>query len=362
MCYNSFNVKKFLIVLTVLVGSILLWNYAKTQPVSESLVKKPQAQSIQVITPQKVSKQYIFIPYWSFTQTIVTDSKDSLIYFGIGVNQKGLEIKDRGYTAIPSFIRLTPNASERILAVRMTDKTVNAAILKDPAIQEKIVTGAVDLARQHGFDGVLLDYETSAFAFESTTTNITSFHKLFAGKVRAQNLLFYVTLYGDTYFQSRPFDIKQIGLISDKVIVMAYDFSKSRGNPGPNFPLSGHEQYGYDFEKMVDDFQKDVDNQKLVITMGYFGYDWRIDAKGESITSGVPLSTNEIKKEFIDDCKYEDCNLERVGTTLEPSIKYKNGSANHIIWFEDEQSVDKKTEFLESKGILEIASWAYSYY
>jgi len=355
-------VKKLLIVLAVIVGSICLYWYARPEKTKQAEVKLPEIVSPTPIS-QKISKNYVFVPYWTFTKNIVEDSKAALIYFGVGANEKGIEIGDQGYSKLKTFINLTPNADERILAVRMLDKNINAKIIKDPTLQEQLITDAIKIAKENNFNGILLDYETSAFGFDSTTNNITAFYKLFSERVGAQNMAFYVTLYGDTYFQSRPFDVKKIGQMADKVIIMAYDFSKSRGNPGPNFPLTDTNSYGYDFRKMIEDFQKDVDNQKMVITFGYFGYDWRVDGKGQSLTNGVPLSTNEIEKEFVDKCKYENCNVIRSAGTSEPSIKYTDESdEEHIIWFEDAISVEKKKEFLRTKGILEIASWAYSYY
>lgn len=355
--------KKIGLLTAIIIGCIVLWNYAKPEKITRTIKNIGDQVSSKQIEPQKEKKSFVFIPYWSFTKNIVTDSNDSLIYFGIGVNENGIEPDDDGYKKLDSFVELTPNASEKILAVRMTDKNINASILKNLSVQEKIASSAVSLAMKKGFDGVLLDYETSAFGFDTTTNNIASFFELFEGKVKKSNLLFYVTLYGDTYFRARPYDVKRIGSISDKVVIMAYDFSKSRSNPGPNFPLYDTSAYGYDFGKMVDDFQKDVDNSKLVIALGYFGYDWRVDSDGNAVASGIPLSSLEIKKEFIDDCQYDNCSFNRSPKSFEPSIIYKDDSGdNHVVWFEDAQSADKKKEFLKEKGILQTASWAYSYY
>lgn len=354
--------KKLLLLFVIIFGSILLYFYAKPAPIKK-VENITQITPTPEIIPQKKEVKYIFVPYWSFTKNIVEDSEASLIYFGLGVNDKGLEKEDQGYKKMKGFLTLTPNARERILTIRMTDKTINAKVIKDVSLQQKIIAEAIEIALDSKFDGILLDYETSAFAFDSTTNNISVFQKLFAEKVKEKNLIFYTAIYGDTYFQSRPFDVKKIGNASDKVIVMAYDFSKSRGNPGPNFPLFDNRIYGYSFEKMVGDFQKDVDNQKLIVAMGYFGYDWRVNEIGESVTTGVPLSTNEINNEFVEKCKYKKCVLTRDEKSLEPSVSYEDeGGEGHIIWFEDKVSVDKKIEFLKSKGILETASWAYSYY
>lgn len=355
--------KKVLILLSIVVGSFFLWNYAKPEEIEKTLKTIEESVSAPKIIPQGKIKEYIFVPYWSFDKSFVTDSSYSLIYFGLGVDENGILEDDQGYKKMKSFVSLTPSSDERILAVRMTDKFINAQVIKDVAVQEKIASTAVELALENDFDGVLLDYETSAFGFESTTKNISSFYSLVSEKVKSSNLLFYVTLYGDNYFRARPYDVRHIGKISDKVILMAYDFSKSRGNPGPNFPLFDNRLYGYDFSQMVDDFQKDVDNQKLAVALGYFGYDWIVDTDGTATSNGVPLSTNEIRKTFVDECKFEECFFNRNSDSYEPSVFYKDEDGDeHVIWFEDEQSVAKKKELLRQKGILETAAWAYSYY
>lgn len=360
------NVKKFLLVAIIILGSIFLWKYvaaAPSKPVLQNSIKSQVVQAdLPSIIPQISKKSYLFVPYWSYGKTIDSSGFDTLIYFGVGVNSHGLETDDKGFENLPSFIKET-DSKEKILTVIMVDKDINTEVLKNEALQKKIATQVSSLAIKNNFDSVLLDYETSAFGFDSTTKIITSFYQLFAQEVHASNLQFDVTLYGDTYFRARPYDIKKISGLADKVFIMAYDFSKSNGNPGPNFPLSGKEVYGYDFPTMISDFQKDVPNKKLIVTLGYFGYDWRVDNQKNALVSGIPLSLNEIAGKFIDKCEYKKCSLKRELKTQEPSIEYIDESGdNHMVWFEDEVSINKKEEFLKSKGILMTAAWAYSYF
>ena len=316
-----------------------------------------------IIVPQKNPKQYLFVPYWAVVKKDDFSSFESLIYFGLGVNEKGIELNDKGYQNLSKFAEETKNKGDKILAVRMTDATINADIIKNKSLEENIATSSVSFAKNYGFNAILLDYETSAFGFDSTIRSITDFYTVFAKKTHEANLKFYVTMFGDTYFRARAYDAVKIGKLADKVFIMAYDFHKSKGNPGPNFPLYGKEEYGYDFSKMIEDFQKDISNDKIVVTLGYFGYDWRVDKTGSSIADGVPLSTNAITKEFITKCEFKKCNFSRLPNTNEPSIKYTDDNKeDHIIWCEDEISVSKKKEFLKTKGILEVAFWAYSYF
>jgi spore germination protein YaaH len=347
-------------------GSVFLWKYASTPPVEPVLQKSNNSQVVQAslptVVPQISQKRFLFVPYWSFEKTIDSDGFNALIYLGVGVNTHGLETDDKGFENLHTFVK-EAGVKEKILTIRMVDKDINADVIKNVSLQKKIASQASTIALENGFDGVLLDYETSAFGFDSTTKIITSFYQLFAQEVHTSNLQFDVTLYGDTYFRARPYDIKRIGDMADKVFIMAYDFSKSNGNPGPDFPLLGKEVYGYDFPTMISDFQKDVPNKKLIVTLGYFGYDWKVDNQKNALISGIPLSLNEITGKFIEKCEYKKCSLKRDLKTQEPSIEYIDESGdNHIVWFEDEVSINKKEELLKSKGILQTAAWAYSYF
>lgn len=360
---NSF-LKFFLIVLAGFGVLYTIYTNNKISfknPVIERLL--PKISPAPLFISQKNEERYVFVPYWSFDKNLVTNSENRLIYFGLGVDENGVLENDKGFENMENFSKLVTNSKEKILAIRMTDGVTNAQIIKNREIGNKIASSAVENATKYGFESILLDFETSAFAFDSTINNISDFYTLFAEKVKDRGLKFYITLYGDNYIRARAYDVKKIGGLSDKVFVMTYDFHKSRGNPGPNFPLVDNRNYGYDLSKMISDFQKEVDNSKIVVILGYFGYDWKIDKDLKAVTSGVPLSTNEIKKEFVDGCSYTNCELVRDSDSLEPSVIYRDeDGSDHIIWFEDQISVDKKIEYLKSRGILEIGYWAYSYY
>lgn len=349
-----------LIFVVILLAAFFLYTKGKLS-FSPSFSRLDSSLSGKKIIPSE-DRKFLFVPYWTFTNSISVGDFDSLLYFGVSANENGIDRNDPGFEKIGTFIASTDSNKERILTIRMTSASVNSEVLQSVASQEKIIKESVQLAKENGYDGVLLDFETSAFGFENTIKNISSFYTRFAKVVHANNLLFYTALYGDTYYRARAYDVKYIGSISDKVIVMAYDFHKSRGNPGPNFPLKGREEYGYDLLKMVDEYQKDVDNRKLVIVFGYFGYDWQVDNRLNALDDGQPLSTNKIQQDFVNSCAYKSCSLKR-NTYGEPSITYiDNEGNNHIIWFEDEQSMKKKLSELSNKEVNQTGAWAYSYY
>ncbi|RJQ25869.1 hypothetical protein C4577_04605 [Candidatus Parcubacteria bacterium] len=307
---------------------------------------------------------FLFVPYWTLSSgSSLKESYGSLIYFGISANEKGVNKNEDGYKNITRFNSQFENEKNKYLTLRMLDSEANSKVLKDKKIQNKIIIDSLTIAKENSFRGLVLDFETQGLPFESLINRISSFYKLFYIQTKNENLDFLITVYGDNFYRIRPYDIKELAKNSDKVLIMAYDFHKAKGNPGPNFPFSAKETYGYDFKTMIDDFLNLVPEEKLVIIFGLYGYDWKVDEDNQAKESGEAVSFNKIKDKFLSNCKYESCLVKRDIKSLETKITYiDENSINHILWFEDVYSVDKKREFINEKNINQIGYWAYSYF
>lgn len=310
-----------------------------------------------------VSKS-LFVPYWTMGKSVLQiDGFDKLIYFGITADTNGINKQDQGYARLATFQRLSKNTSQPILAVRMTDSSINSKILQDKKAQEKIAAESVSIAKENGFTQVLLDFELAALSFPSVIQGINDFVETFRKQVQQENLTFSLALYGDTFYRARPYDVKTITKNADGVYILAYDFHKARENPGPNFPLNGKETYGYDFKTMIEDFSKVVAKEKLVVVFGFYGYNWVTDGKEQAIENGYAQTTQEILSRFISGCTYENCVVKADAVSAETKITYIDEKhLRHTIWFEDQQSVAKKEAYLQEIGIRNVSFWAYSYF
>lgn len=352
-----------------LIGTITL--IAGVRSIQQKIDSALSAQPNQILerpTPTPTSPQAreinesLFVPYWSFQE----DSFDppaytTLIYFGVQVGTTGLDTQEDGYRKVPAFVRAAGN-KHKILTVRMIDTKTNVAILKDPKAQDAVITQTLDLARTYGFEGVLLNIEVSALPFASLVDRITTFNTKFAEATHKADLTYSVTAYGDTFYRVRPFDIQKLARHADRVYIMAYDFHKAKGNPGPNFPLSGGETYGYDYTRMLNNFADAVPLSKLIVVFGMYGYDWQVDEQDVSQGVGQAISLREVRADVIDTCQHLSCHWERDSKSAETKAVYKDGDTTHVLWFEDQESVKRKKDFLKSKGVGSYAYWAYSYF
>lgn len=333
---------------------------------SSSSTYSPRRPTSSAPIDHGVSKKQtsLFVPYWGMqAATLPVGTYDRFIYFGITTTKTGLDTKEIGYTRLPQFLQKSQGVNSRYLTLRMINSEINSAVLDDPKAQRTIAKEIASLAKEHDFDGVLWDFELSSLYFESVVKKITTFEQVLAEEVKAQNMQFAIALYGDVFFRARPYNVEVLAQEADEVMVMAYDFHKSRGNPGPNFPLSGKEDYGYDFQTMMTDFTEVVPKQKITVIFGFFGYDWIVDDQKRTIEVGVPLGLVDMQEQFLSNCLLQNCRVRRDTTSAEYHVTYRDSEGKeHQVWFEDEQSAKQKQGFLTQMGINSIAYWAYSYF
>ena len=323
----------------------------------------PTQKPIKTNTNSK-SEKSLFVPYWALNnQKIDSPDTDALLYFGITPGKNGIDKNEAGFKGIDQFLSSAPKGQGKKLVVRMVDSKINFEILKDQAKQNAIINDSLKIARDNGFSGVVLDLEISAVPFDSLIKQVNDFTNRFYNESKNRNINFGLMFYGDSFYRIRPFDIKTLSKNADEFYVMSYDFSKSRGNPGPNFPLRGKEVYGYDMTRMSEDFLRYLPPEKTSVVFGLFGYDWIVDDKETAVSTGESKTYSQIQKEFLNDCDYKDCVIKRKNDSAETEITYiDDANKKHVIWFEDTQSVSKKEKYLKEKGINNFSLWAYSYF
>lgn len=315
-----------------------------------------------VIDRQGKTNTSLFVPYWTVND-MSDGTYDTYIYFGLTPTTNGIDGSESGAQNVDDFNKAVPEGKASLLTLRMIDQDTNSAILKNKKVQDKVIQQTLTFAKENGFSGIVLDLEVSGLPFDALVTQISDFAHNLATQTKAQHLQFDMTLYGDTFYRVRPFDVKKVAADADNVMLMAYDFHKARSNPGPNFPLNGQNTYGYDMSKMADDFLQVVPNQKLTVIFGLYGYDWPVDNSGTAIGQGSPVTDAQVQNKFLNSCDFQDCTIKRDPVSAETVVRYTDDNGQkHIVWFEDMQSVKQKEKMLEQKGIGNFSFWANSYF
>ena len=325
------------------------------------------AEPTSVVTnalPSSSVKKNIFVPYWAIIKgkSLNLEEYDTVLYFGVAVDKNGIDVKDPGYINLPVFSESVVS-HKSYLVVRMTDRETALAVLRDKEAQRNIVQQSIALAEEHGFEGVVLDLEVTALPFDSLIKQITGFALYFSEEVEKHELHSGMTVYGDTFYRIRPFAISAIAKDVETLYIMAYDFHKAGGNPGPNFPLLGKEKYGYDFKTMLSQFLESVPPEKLSVIYGMYGYDWIVDDSGNVLGTGEALSLLQIESTLLKACEKLSCEIVRDADASEMRIRYAaDDGAKHVVWYEDIVSVAAKERTARMMGIGSSSFWAYSFF
>lgn len=337
-------------VCVVLIG-IILFNRMSLQKKQQTINKTISPTSIV-----STLSRGIFVPYWSSIEDTPEGKYDTYYYFGVQPTTQGTLENESGL----QNIRLVKNIPEkrRKLVLRMLDSTITEVLLDEKQAQKELVSQLVTTLNTHSFSGIVLDIEVPFTLNPEKKDKITKFVQVMCTAINSDYKTCSLLIYGDSFYRNRPYDIKKLASIVDTVLVMAYDFHKAGGEPGPNFPFSEKQKYGYDFKQMISDFSADVPKEKIEVVFGMYGYDWTLNEQGAPLKTATAILVNSIQSK-IESSKFKVVSNE----VKEKKIEYvdENGK-KHIIWYEDEESAAIKTKYLQQQGIGQISFWAQSYF
>jgi hypothetical protein len=156
------------VVLIILVTVFLLFRVVREQVRKDLL--QPVQQPVLSPSPTIVIDQLkqidtsLFVPSWTVS-SISNDSFDQYIYFGIIPTKNGIDTVSAGKD-IAAFVQTVPSGKKTLLTLQMQDTDINAAILEDKTLQQKVISQTVSLATANGFSGVVLDLETGGIPFD----------------------------------------------------------------------------------------------------------------------------------------------------------------------------------------------------
>lgn len=359
--------KKILFIVIVVVGVYRLLQVLPKRdvfsPTSGTSVSPTQTLGLKNDVKKNTVIRSIFVPYWTVAVAKPDDFSQfsEVMYFGISPNSEGINQQETGYEKVQTFIEKTNAIPKKWLVIRLNNSDIATIIIEDDIRSSAVIRDSVVVAKRWGFTGILVDLELQALPFESVTNNITKFNRAFAKQTHEGMLEYGITLYGDTYYRPRPYNVNELAIIADKSFIMAYDLHKPNGDPGPNFPLRGKDNYGYDLETLMERL-KGIPPEKLVVIFGNFGYNWKINEEGKPSGTAISQTNSVITEQFIDHCIFTNCVYQRDLLSTELKVTYTDGKGEkHLVWMNDEESVRQKEKFLEEKGVYQFSVWAYSY-
>jgi len=211
----------------------------------------------------------------------------------------------------------------------------------DLETQEEAIEFLMTEALENGYEGYDFDFETFP---QDYAQDYVSFLSDLKNKMKEHDLKLSVAVHARTgrvsdWEMAKGHDYQGIGEVADQVRIMAYDFHHVESEPGPTTPENK-------LFEVIEYAQTTIPDDKLVLGLPTYGYDWW-EEEGESITFTIA----EERLERFDGEKQRSSDLDTL------TGEYLSEGANHVLWYEDAQSILRKIELAKSRGINKFVFW-----
>ncbi|MCR5250169.1 MAG: chitinase [Lachnospiraceae bacterium] len=207
-----------------------------------------------------------------------------------------------------------------------------------------LIEALVAEAEQYGFDGINMDIEMNDANLGKTGPHYVQFLRELSIALHARGLVLSVDVPPPTE-SNKAFDLKELGYVTDYVVLMAYDehYAGSDAGSVSSIPF---------VEKAVTDTldKYKVPAEKIVCGLPFYTRIWRTEGSStHSEAVSMPtawewVESRNITPDWLDDC-------------CQYYVEKQDGTALYQIWLEDPESLKAKIDVISGHGIHSIAAW-----
>ena len=172
-------------------------------------------------------------------------------------------------------------------------------------------------------------------------------------------------LYVNVPVEDSDFDLKTLAANSDGLVLMNYDQHQSGTDPGP---VAGQDWFANNLRAVM----KIVPREKLICSLGSFGYDWtsalpppplagkqKHPAKAAPVPKGVLSATSLSTQEAWQEASDSEAQIDLDDSSLNPHFVYDDEDARvrHDVWFLDAVTVLNQMRVARALGLQTFALW-----
>lgn len=222
-----------------------------------------------------------------------------------------------------------------------------AALFRDPALQDRVLSGLLAVMEEKGYRGLDMDFE---YIEEEDAPAYFAFLEKARDRLHARDRFLHVDLAPKTC-AAQPgllyaaHDYAAVGAIADLVLLMTYEWGYAYGPPMAVAPLPN-------VERVLRYALTEMPPSKIRMGIPNYGYDWVLPY--EPGTRAVTLGN----REAVSLAARTGAEIVLDEAARSPRFSYVTGGVRHQVWFEDARSVAAKLELALSLGISGAAWWS----
>lgn len=222
-----------------------------------------------------------------------------------------------------------------------------ATILRNPTLQEKVITNIITTMNTKGYKGLNIDFE---YVYPEDRENYNAFLRRVVARLRPLGFLVSTALApkitGDQKgLLYEAHDYQAHGEIVDFVVVMTYEWGWAGGPPWAIAPIN-------EVKKVLDYAVTVIPRNKIMMGMPLYGRDWKIPwVQGTFATTVSPKRAVQLAQKYGVSIQYHE-------TYQSPFFRYTDETGQqHEVWFEDARSVQSKFDTVKQYGLRGVSYW-----
>lgn len=294
---------------------------------------------------------YTYISRWVLEQTV--PFLDRLFVFSYGFTAEG-ELIDpprddlwmielcQEYGAVP-VLTLTPFGLDGKFNNNLIHQVVTNAEVTD-----RLLNNLVFLMQQKGYGAIDIDFE---YILAQDRDYFTAFVRRTAEIMHPYGFQVSVALAPKTSADQKGLlyegkDYAALGAAADEILLMTYEWGYKYGPPMAVAPLNM-------VRRVLDYAVTEIEPSKTNIGIANYGYDWPLPfIRGETVARTIGnVEAVQIAIRYGAEIQFDD-------TAQSPYFNYMDEEGiEHVVWYEDVRSLQKKYELLPEYGMNGIGVW-----
>ncbi len=334
---------------------------------------------------------YGFFPYWNlkYADELNIGSLTHFAYFAIDLNEDGsINKKTSLLESEPGWNKLKSKETNKLLyqSKLLGQKTVITitamqpdlieSILQNPENKRLAINSIMSVYKDYGFDDINVDFEYVSTGNETLRNSFVGF--ITDLRLACVSYKSHCQIDIDTFASAaenpRLWDLKKLEPVTDKFIVMAYDYYRSSSpQAGPVAPIKG--KCSSDFSGEINCLEEDIithisqisrliPSNKIILGIPFYGYEWQTaspDFLSNTYSGTGALATYQRVLTLFQDTNISTLSALWSDNTLSPYLVYEEDNKIFQVHFENAQSLEQKIKFVESANLGGIAIWALGY-
>lgn len=224
---------------------------------------------------------------------------------------------------------------------------LSSRLFNDANAQEILINNLLNVLNEKGYSGVEVDFE---FVPREDANRYVIFLTKLSAALKNNGYKLFVALAPKTSADQpgllyEGHDYGAIGAVADYVILMTYEWGYKFGPPGAVAPVRS-------VENVVRYAITEISPDKILLGIPNYGYDWPLPfAAGQTEAEGISIET------AVDRAREVGSEIEYDEQSQAPYYYYTANGTEHVVWFENAQSIAEKLELVNKYNLAGISIW-----